>query len=87
MYDDLDPLVKHNEPPIALNPGNDELIFYKIIADMTSDNLTEGGELYVEIGGDYQVEKIKKIFIEKGLKNLEIIKDYNTISRGIKATR
>ncbi len=87
MYDNLDPLVKDNEPHIALNPGADELIFYKIIAGMTPNNLTTNGELYVEIGGDYQEEKITKIFIEKGLKNLEIIKDYNGISRGIKATR
>lgn len=86
-YEILDPLVKDNEPFIALNPGADELIFYRVIAEMTRDYLEPTGELYVEIGGDYQVAAITKIFIEKGLKNLEIIKDYNGLSRGIKATR
>lgn len=86
-YNILDPLVKDHEPYIALNPGVDELIFYKIIAEMTKHHLSQNGELYVEIGGNYQVADIKNIFIDKGLKNLEIIKDYNGLSRGIKATR
>ena len=85
MYNNLDPLVKNNEPYIALNPGADELLFYKIIAEMTQKYLKPGGALYVEIGGDYQVKDITNIFIGKGIRNLEIIKDYNGISRGIKA--
>ena len=86
LYEKLDPLVKDNEPFIALNPGIDELIFYKKIAEIAKIHLTREGKLYVEIGGGYQVSAINKIFIEKGLKNLEIIKDYIKISRGIIAT-
>lgn len=86
-YETLSPLVKDNEPFIALNPGADEFIFYRIIADMALKYLNNNGTLFAEIGGDYQVPNIKNIFIEKGLKNLEIIKDYNGLSRGIKATR
>lgn len=86
-YEILDPLVKNNEPFIALNPGEDELIFYKIIAAMAVQYLEKNGVLYMEIGGDYQVANIKNIFIDKGLKNLEIIKDYNGLSRGIKVSR
>jgi len=86
MYNQLDSLVKDNEPYIALNPGADELLFYKIIAEMTQSYLKPDGSLYVEIGGNYQVKDITNIFVGKGLQNLEIIKDYNGISRGIKAT-
>lgn len=84
-YDQLDPLVRNNEPYIALNPGADELLFYKILAKISQNYLKTSGILYVEIGGDYHVSEVTQIFIEKGLQNLEIIKDYNGISRGIKA--
>ncbi len=86
-YINLNPLVRDHEPEIALYPGEDEYIFYRHLSKIAIEKLVPEGLLAVEIGGDYQVENITKIFTSAGLTNIEIIKDYNNICRGIIAKK
>ena len=79
----LDPAVKAHEPEVALNPGQDALIFYRRLAQLGVIRLNPGGIIAVEIGGNYQEEEVSKIFMENGFLDVQVVKDYLGQSRGI----
>lgn len=66
--------VKDYDPYIALDGGEDGLLFYKEIAKKAPDYLKIGGYLLVEIGYD-EGEAVKKLFIQNGFDSVKIIKD------------
>ena len=82
-FEQLPEIVKNFEPHIALNPGADEYIFYKRLAEIAKEYLVKDGFLAVEIGGDYQVETIKGIFSQQSFQDFETVIDYLGNSRGI----
>lgn len=72
--------VKDYEPHLALDGGEDGLIFYRRIIDESLYVLKENGILSFEIGHD-QGEDVKNLMIEKGYQNVKVIKDLAGLDR------
>lgn len=78
--DSLDDIVGNNEPKLALEGGEDGLLFYAPIAKKAQMLLKEGGALIVEHGYD-QGEKIREIMQSYGFKNVTTVRDYASVDR------
>ena len=72
--------VKDYEPHTALSGGNDGLDFYRRIVDDSDKILKENGILAFEIGQD-QGEEVSNLMIEKGYKNVRVVKDLAGLDR------
>ncbi|MBR3162478.1 MAG: peptide chain release factor N(5)-glutamine methyltransferase [Clostridia bacterium] len=68
--DEIEEIVKNNEPHIALYADNDGLKYYEAILEKAEKNIKRPGIIAFEIGMN-QGEKIKKI-AEKNLKNIKV---------------
>lgn len=74
--------VKH-EPMLALDGGEDGLVFYRRLAEKAAAHLKEGGFLAVEFG-IHQWEEILSLLKETdAFEDFEVIKDYGDIERAI----
>ncbi|TDE04845.1 peptide chain release factor N(5)-glutamine methyltransferase [Flavobacterium sandaracinum] len=79
--------VLDNEPHLALFVEDDDaLIFYKKIAELAQENLTESGLLYFEINQYLGVAMID-LLEQMHFKNIELRKDIYGNDRMIKCTR
>lgn len=79
----LDKSVKDNEPLIALDGGEDGMIFYKKILDQATNFLNDNGLIIFEIGYD-ELKKITDIISKyDNYKIIESIKDYGGNDRVI----
>ena len=67
--------VKDHEPMIALDGGQDGLLFYRTIADKAYDHINGGGYLAFEIGYN-QGRGVTDIVTEAGYTDARVIKDY-----------
>ncbi len=72
------------EPQMALDGGENGLIFYRTIAQKWTKCLKKGGHLCVEVGQG-QAQHVKAIFKEAGLANIAIKHDLNNIERVVMA--
>jgi release factor glutamine methyltransferase len=77
---ELQPEVSLFEPLIALNGGNDGLMFYKRFFQILPSILCDDGNFFFEFGLN-QHENIKKIFSESF--DIVIDKDFNGLQRFI----
>lgn len=84
VIDTLMPEVREHEPLMALDGGEDGLLFYRIIASQAKSHLEPGGIIAVETGYD-QGEDVKSIFKESGYKNVCIQKDLSGNNRVVAA--
>ena len=75
----------HKEPQMALDGGDDGLIFYRRIADYWSDRLNSNGIIVVEIG-DEQGESVSEIF-RKRFYDVRVIKDFSGNDRVVVAKK
>lgn len=66
--------VKKYEPHTALSGGDDGLYFYKKIVNDSDKILKENGTLAFEIGHD-QGKEVSNLMIEKGYRNVRVVKD------------
>ena len=74
------------EPGLALFVDNTEpLIFYDKISDFALSYLKSTGKLYFEINENYG-EATKQLLIDKGFKNVNIVKDMNEKDRFVYCT-
>lgn len=71
------------EPLMALDGGDDGLVFYRALADIWLDSLKTGGTLAVEIGEE-QGEAVKCIF-NPYFNEIKVIKDYSGLDRVVLA--
>ena len=78
----LDSSVKDHEPILALDGGEDGLMFYRNIAETYKDALTKNGALLVECGIG-QSDDIVAIMENCGYERIKVIKDLSGINRGI----
>lgn len=79
--------VKEYEPDYALDGGDDGLIFYKKIVEISKENLEDGGLLAFEIGFD-QGEDIKNIIKKTNqFHSVNIKKDYAGLDRIVTAVK
>ena len=67
--------VSEYEPKMALDGGEDGLIFYRRIAKEAKAVLLPGARLYLEIGYD-QGESVKDIFQKEGYEAVEVFPDF-----------
>ena len=70
----LDREVSEYEPKMALDGGEDGLVFYRRIAKEAKAVLLPGARLYLEIGYD-QGESVKDIFQKEGYEAVEVFPD------------
>ena len=66
--------VSEYEPKMALDGGEDGLVFYRRIAKEAKAVLLPGARLYLEIGYD-QGESVKDIFQKEGYEAVEVFPD------------
>ena len=81
----LDREVSEYEPKMALDGGEDGLVFYRRIARGAKAVLLPGARLYLEIGYD-QGESVKDIFQKEGYEAVEVFPDLSgnpRVLRGI----
>lgn len=84
---ELAPEVKDHEPLMALDGGEDGLLFYRKIIPGAVSRLVTGGILYLEIGYD-QGKAVSDLMKEAGYYDVRVIKDYggnDRIVRGIRS--
>lgn len=74
--------VKEFEPRLALDGGDDGLIFYRRISFEAKDFLVDDGLLIFEIGFN-QGKEVKEILENQGFKNIMILKDLQGLDRVI----
>lgn len=77
--------VKDHDPVLALDGGEDGLIFYRRIADEAKAFLKIGGKIFFEIGND-QGDDVKRILESLSYKNIKVIKDYAGNDRIVSGT-
>lgn len=71
--------VKDYEPHIALDGGNDGLIFYRRITEIAPEFLFKGGMLAFEIG--YNQGKAVSALMKKDFSDIRVIQDFNKNDR------
>ena len=76
----LDPSVGSFEPSLALAGGNDGLVFYPPICELSQKCLNKGGALIVEHGYD-QGEPVSQTLENKGFNNVKVLKDFGNNDR------
>ena len=80
QYDNCGINIKNFEPKISLVGGKDGLKSYRQISEIAYSILHNNSFLIIEIGKS-QTDDIKNIFINKDLKLIKIVKDYQQIDR------
>lgn len=80
IIDTLMPEVKDYEPMMALDGGEDGLIFYRQIIQQAPSYLQEGGYLLFEIGYN-QAEAVKELMLAEGFLDVQVCKDYAGLDR------
>ena len=73
------------EPKMALDGGNDGLVFYRSIIEKWSAKLKNGGMLAMELG-ENQFESVHRLMDEKGFTNIKGYLDLGNIQRAINGT-
>lgn len=80
VIEELKDEVKFHDPFIALDGKEDGLYFYKKIVEQSSRYLTDGGQLFFEIGHD-QGEDVKKLMEQAGFTKVTVKKDLAGLDR------
>lgn len=78
--DKLDIEVKKYDPKLALDGGEDGLIYYRKIVKEAGKFLNKRGWLFFEVGKG-QAEEVKELMNENNFSDCQIVKDYNKIER------
>lgn len=74
------------EPDVALFvEDNDPLIFYKAVAEFSRLHLTPDGACYVEINERFG-QDTRRVFEERGFRQIQVYKDIHGKDRSIRAT-
>lgn len=81
----LEPEVQR-EPKLALDGGEDGLLFYRAICRLWLPKLCPGGVLAVEIGEE-QGESVRRLFAESGLQNVTVTKDWANLDRCVSGVK
>ena len=76
----LDVEVKNYDPKIALDGGEDGLMFYREITALAPNFLNAQGFLFFEVGQG-QAKQVAKIMKECNFVDINILNDYNKIER------
>jgi release factor glutamine methyltransferase len=80
------PDVRDFEPRMALDGGDDGLVFYRKIVEKLPEYLVPGGVVAVEVGAG-QAPDVAELFARAGLSDIESRKDLAHIERVVSARR
>ena len=80
QIDTLEPEVREHDPHMALDGGEDGLVFYRRIAREAPQHLNEGGSLFLEIGWD-QGETVSALLQKIGFEEVRVIRDLAGLDR------
>lgn len=83
--DSLMPEVQKFEPLLALDGGDDGLVFYSRILEGVKSCLKRGGMLFFEIGCD-QAKAVAGLMAETGFLEIQVVKDYAGLDRVVYGT-
>ncbi|WP_319826445.1 peptide chain release factor N(5)-glutamine methyltransferase [Thalassovita sp.] len=83
---DLSPEVLGHDPHMALTPGGDGLVPYRVIAGQGQEYLSEGGRVLVEIGWQ-QGRQVTALFQQNGWRDVRVLPDMDGRDRVVAATR
>ena len=76
----LSPEVRLHDPLLALDGGEDGLLFYRRIAQQAASYLKKGGWLIVETGWD-QGDSVSRLFADAGFVEVSVRKDLGGLDR------
>ena len=82
----LDASVREFEPHLALDGGDDGLMFYRAIAERWRGALKTGGRLMLEVGYD-QAEQVAEILRQNEYENIAVTRDLSKIERVIEGEK
>lgn len=82
----LEPEVREHDPMLALDGGEDGLMFYRILAKEGKKHLAGPGMMFMEIGHD-QGRTVKEIFENEGFKEVVVKKDLCENDRVVMAVK
>ena len=82
---ELMPEVRDHEPHLALDGGEDGLLFYREITGKAKEYLPGGGMLFYEIGCE-QGKAVKDIMEGQGFREVRVIKDFSGLDRVVFGT-
>lgn len=82
----LEPEVREHDPMLALDGGEDGLMFYRILAKEGKKHLAGPGMMFMEIGHD-QGRSVKEIFENEGFKEVVVKKDLCENDRVVMAVK
>ena len=77
--------IREFEPLSALTDSADGLTFYHKISEISPTTVKPNGWLFLEVGLGEHPKKAMKLFSNEKFKNVELIKDYNSDDRVLKA--
>lgn len=86
VIDSLMSEVKEHDPMLALDGGNDGLVYYRKIVNKAFDYLNNGGRLMVEIGHD-QGEDVTNLFRDAKFIDVEVVRDLSGNDRVVKGRK
>lgn len=82
----LEPEVSRFDPYIALDGGEDGLVFYRRIIKRAPCFLNEGGHIFLETGYD-QGRAVSDLLKEEGFKDVAVIRDYGGNDRVVRGKK
>jgi release factor glutamine methyltransferase len=85
VIDTLSDEVKNYDPLMALDGGDDGLVFYREITGQANNYLKDGGALFFEIGAE-QGKAVAELMEKAGYSDIEIIKDLAGLDRVVRGT-
>lgn len=85
VIDDLDEEVKHFDPMLALDGGEDGLMVYRPLIAGAPGHLSDGGMLMLEIGYD-QGESVSSLMKDAGFEEIEVCRDLAGLDRVVKGS-
>ena len=68
------------EPSLALDGGEDGLLFYRAIATLWAPLVRPGGVVAVEIG-ETQGAAVAELFAQAGLEDIQVAQDWSGLDR------
>ena len=82
----LMPEVNEHEPRLALDGGDDGLLFYRRIIDGAPAHVKRESALFFEVGAD-QGDAVKELMLQAGYHDVCIVKDYAGLDRVVHGVR
>ena len=79
-FEKVQPEIKNYEPDVAVTDHSDGFVFFRKISGISDKILRQQGMLFFEVAVN-QSDHVKKILLNNGFENINIVNDYQNIER------